>query len=135
MLRSESRGFFTVDFMLALTVILMIFSSVYLFHTRWVESTGDLGKRMTAGTACQKISGLINTAYALGGENCSLRFVLRLPETTENIFIENGFLVIRVNGFSFSLPLLYDNVVISVENHRRPISIEWDNKIIRVRNT
>ena len=77
------NGFFSIDAMFAVTLLLMIvlsFTNVYEARTQMAEL---MGAKLEAQALAEKIAGIVNAVHA-GGENMEIRF--RLPELIEGRF-------------------------------------------------
>lgn len=73
------NGFFSIDAMFAVTLLLMIvlsFTNVYEARTQMAEL---MGAKLEAQALAEKIAGIVNVVHA-GGENMEIRF--RLPKFT-----------------------------------------------------
>ena len=131
----RARGFFSIDFLLALGIVLAIFASVYSVQERWREIASREGEVVRARAACEKLLAALNTVYT----NENLEIVLRLPsDFPYRLLLSGGFLSacrLSDNSCLASVPVLCGDVVrpfnLGPENLIGPIRVGWrENEIV-----
>lgn len=135
----RDRGFFSLDFILALTVILTTFSSVFMIYQNWKGLARGLGAQVGARAVCQKLATAVNMVYSnhpRENENFLLRFFL--PPTLSGMDYEVSFSDNRiwVSGEFGSVCVLvcYDNVLVQIDNYLKPVVAKWTAGRVEVRN-
>lgn len=141
-MRLEKRGFFSIDALFALTLLLIISASFLNVYEGRKRAAGLIDDRLEAKMIGEKLASAINTTYA-EGLNFELR--LNLPEnvgthlyriTFDNIkgqiSIENSaWGVIRFEIVCKKVA----NFVLETENLGHAIRVHWEENQIRVGNT
>jgi hypothetical protein len=131
----QPKGFFSIDFLLAIGVIVTIFASIYSVELRWREVSLREGEMVRAQGACEKLLAAINTVYT--NENLEI-FVLLPSNFSYTLTLSQSFLYalrIEDNSCLASVPVLCAEVVkpftLGPENLAHPIRVSWkENEII-----
>lgn len=141
-MRSERRGFFSIDAFFALTLLLMISASFMNIYEGRKRSTGLMDDRLEAKIIGEELASAINTTYAggTGFELCvnlpenigSHSYRIILDNTKRQIFVENSeWGVVRVGIACKNV----ENFVLGPENLKRAIRVYWKENQIRIVNT
>ncbi len=142
MSRHERRGFFSIDAMFALTLLLMVSAAFLNIYEGRRASAEAVGANLEAKMIGEKVASAINTVYA-NGPNFSLK--VDLPENigsyaykisfdniTRRISVENAaWGTVKVPVACKNLK----NFVLSQENLGRQILVFWEGVQLRVVNS
>lgn len=138
-MRTEKRGFFSIDALFAVTLLLVVTSSFLNLYEGRKASAELMGARLEAKMVGEKLAATINTVYANGSK---FKLYVDLPEnigkyfyritfdnTTRQISIENS------AWGAVSVGVVCNNVqnfVLGPENLGNSILVYWVENQIRV---
>lgn len=135
----RERGFFSIDALFALTLLLMISSSFLHVYEGRKEAAEPIGARLEAQIVGEKLAAAINTVYA-NGSNFELR--VNLPENigsySYQITFDNNTRQISVENLAWgavSVGVVCQNVrnfVLGPENLQSTIWVYWAENQIRI---
>ncbi len=143
MMRSNNRGFFSIDALFAVTLLLMVSASFLNIYEGRKQAAELMGARLEAKMIGEELAAAINTVYA-NGSDFELRvdlpskigsyfYQINFDNTTRQILVENsawgtvGVGVVCKN---------VENFVLGWKNLENTILVYWvDENTIRVVNT
>lgn len=140
-MRSDARGFFSIDALFAVTLLLMISASLLNVYEGRKQAADLMSARLGAKLVGEKLAAAINTVYANGPD-----FELRvdLPENMGSYFyqitFDNTVRQISVENSAWgavSVGVICKNVVnfvLSSENLENTIRVYWAENQIKVVN-
>ncbi len=140
-MRSDARGFFSIDALFAVTLLLMISASLLNVYEGRKQAAELMSARLGAKLVGEKLAAAINTVYANGPD-----FELRvdLPENMGSYFyqitFDNTVRQISVENSAWgavSVGVICKNVVnfvLSSENLENTIRVYWAENQIKVVN-
>jgi hypothetical protein len=141
MRRRESRGFFSIDALFALTLLLTITAAFLNIYEGRRASAEGIGANLEAKMIGEKVASAINTVYA-NGPNFSLK--VDLPENISGysykISLDNSIRRISVENSAWgtvAVPIVCKNVknfVLNQENMKRQIRVFWEGSQLRIVN-
>jgi hypothetical protein len=135
----RERGFFSIDALFAVTLLLMVSVSFLNIYEGRKQATELMGARLEARIVGEKLAAAINTVYA-GRGNFELRvgvppkivgfsYSITFDNAGRDIIVENlqNFGRVRVG-------VACKNVVVNIDNFFRPIRVYWFNDNVVVVN-
>lgn len=140
-MKSDTRGFFSIDALFAVTLLLMISASFLNMYEGRKQAAELMSARLGAKLVGEKLAAVINTVYANGPD-----FELRvdLPENMGNyryqITFDNTVRQISVENSAWgaiSVGVICKNVVnfvLGPENLENTLRVYWEENQIKVVN-
>ncbi|MGB9521226.1 MAG: hypothetical protein ACPL6F_00580 [Anaerolineales bacterium] len=137
--RKENSGFFSIDALLALTLLLVITTSLLHLYEDRRKSAEALGTGLEAKMIGNRLASAINAVYVNGP---NFRVEIKLPENVEDhkyrIFSDNsvGLLTVEISsGETVETKIAcrnFKNFVLEFENLGKKIEIFWEESQICV---
>lgn len=137
----ETRGFFSIDAVFALTLLLMISASFLNVYEGRKKSAEGIGAKLEADIIGDQLASAINTVYSNG---TSFTLTINLPENVSSysyqISFDNSTRQISLSDPTWGaikVMVTCKNVktfVLNNENLRKPIRVFWDDDLVRVVN-
>lgn len=130
------RGFFSVDAIFALTLLMVVCSSfLHVYQARMGEARG-IGEGLEARMIGEELAGAINAVYS-NGSGLELRLSLpqRLTPLTLSFDPSAGEVVVEGKGETVRVGTVCNNVenfLLTSENLGKPLRIYWEENQIRV---
>ncbi|MEM2866247.1 MAG: hypothetical protein QXM46_01370 [Candidatus Hadarchaeales archaeon] len=130
------RGFFSLDAIFALTLLMMVCSSFLHVYQARMEGARGIGEGLEARMVGEELAGAINSVYS-NGSGLELRLSLpeRLASLTLSFDPSAGEVVVERGGRSVRVGTVCNNVeafLLTSENLGKPLRIYWEENRIRV---
>lgn len=141
-LKSEKRGFFSIDGLFAMILLLLVIGTFVSIYQGRAEMVEDAEIRLKGEMIGQKLAGSINTVYATGEPltlNVDLPDNITGDEYTVEYLKENRKILIELKGKTGKINLAESDVIpenLDVQdlNSSKKVRIHWENSRIKVKN-
>lgn len=127
------RGFFSLDAIFALTLLMVVCSSFLHVHQLRMEEAREVGEELKARMVGEELAGAINTVYS-NGPGLEVRLSLS-GGLTLSFDPSAGEVVVWRGGREVRVGTVCNNVeafLLTPENLEGPLRIYWEENLIRV---
>ncbi|KUO39751.1 MAG: hypothetical protein AVW06_00240 [Hadesarchaea archaeon DG-33-1] len=139
----NSRGFFSIDALFAVTLFLMISGALLNLYEGRSQAVAWIGANSEAKMACEKLAAAINTVYANGSAS---ELYLNLPATVDNYAYTISYdsthrriiaevPEIGITESTSKAAITCKNVLLENLDPSRQIKVRWLDGNIKVTNT
>lgn len=142
----HNRGFFSIDALFAVTLLLMVSASFLNIYEGRNQEADLVGVRLEAKIVCEELAAAINSVYTNGpvfdltinlpSTIRSSRYIIRVGNDQRVVTAENLEVGVTQNMARAAIICMnIENVELNFDNLSKPIKVYWENDQVKLVNT